>query len=175
MKCYLGISDFLKDFSKSFSFYCFPLFLCIVHLRTLSFLSLLFSGTLHSVGYIFPFFLCLLLIFSAICKSSSDNHFAFLHFFFLGIVMVTTSCTRLWTSIHSSSGTLPNLIPWIYSSPPLYNHNDLKPVMVWASLVAQTVKNLPAMQETWVQSLGQEDPLEKEMATPSGVLAWEIP
>ena len=37
-----------------------------------------------------------------------------------------------------------------------------------ASLVAQTVKNLPAMQETWVQSLGQEDPLEKEMATHFG-------
>ena len=39
------------------------------------------------------------------------------------------------------------------------------------SLVAQTIKNLPAMQETWVQSLGQEDPLEKEMATHSGILA----
>ena len=38
-------------------------------------------------------------------------------------------------------------------------------VEVWASLVAQLVKNSPAMQETWVQSLGQEDPLEKEMAT----------
>ena len=37
------------------------------------------------------------------------------------------------------------------------------------------VKNLPAMQETWVQSLGQEDPLEQEMATHSGILAWEIP
>ena len=37
------------------------------------------------------------------------------------------------------------------------------------------VKNLPAMQEMWVQSLGQEDPLEKEMATLSTVLAWEIP
>ena len=36
------------------------------------------------------------------------------------------------------------------------------------------VKNLPAMQEMWVQSLGQEDPLEKEMATHSGILAWEI-
>ena len=42
-------------------------------------------------------------------------------------------------------------------------------------LVAQTVKNLPAMQETTVQSLGQEDPLEKGMATHSSVLAWEIP
>ena len=37
------------------------------------------------------------------------------------------------------------------------------------------VKNLPAMQETWVRSLGQEDPLEKEMATHSSILAWRIP
>ena len=41
-------------------------------------------------------------------------------------------------------------------------------------LVAQTVKNLPATQEAWVQSLGQEDPLEKVMATHSGILAWRI-
>ena len=45
----------------------------------------------------------------------------------------------------------------------------------WASLVAQMVKCLPAMQETWVQSLGQEDSLEKEMATHSNILAWNIP
>ena len=44
-----------------------------------------------------------------------------------------------------------------------------------ASLVAQTVKNLPEMQETWVQSLGWEDPPEKGMATHSSVLAWRIP
>ena len=43
------------------------------------------------------------------------------------------------------------------------------------SLVAQMVKRLPAMRETWVQSLGREDPLEKEMATHSSILAWEIP
>ena len=42
-------------------------------------------------------------------------------------------------------------------------------------LVAQKVKNLSAMQETWVQSLGREDPLEKEMATHSSILAWKIP
>ena len=41
----------------------------------------------------------------------------------------------------------------------------------WAFLVAQIVKNLPAIQERWVQSLGQEDPLEKEMATHSRILA----
>ena len=43
------------------------------------------------------------------------------------------------------------------------------------SLAAHTVKNLPAMQETLVQSLGQEDPLEKGMATHSSILAWRIP
>ena len=46
---------------------------------------------------------------------------------------------------------------------------------VWASLVAQTVKNPPAMQETWVSCLGWEDPLEKGMATNSSILAWRIP
>ena len=45
----------------------------------------------------------------------------------------------------------------------------------WASLVAQLVKNLPSMCETWVQSLGQEDPLEEGMATHSSLLAWRIP
>ena len=54
-----------------------------------------------------------------------------------------------------------------FNSPPLCTS--------WASLVAQLVKNLPAMQETWVQFLGQEDPLEKEMATHSRILAWRIP
>ena len=45
---------------------------------------------------------------------------------------------------------------------------------LWASLVAQAVTRLPAMQETWVRSLGWEDPLEKEMAPPSSTLAWKI-
>ena len=45
----------------------------------------------------------------------------------------------------------------------------------WASLVAQMVKNPPAMQETWVQSLGWEDPLEEGMATHSSILPWRIP
>ena len=45
----------------------------------------------------------------------------------------------------------------------------------WASFVAQLVKNVPAMQETWVRSLGWEDPLEKGKATHSSILAWRIP
>ena len=60
-----------------------------------------------------------------------------------------------------------------------YERNQFKSGSVLAfpetSLVAQMVENLPAMQETWVQSLGREDPLEKEMATHSSVFAWKIP
>ena len=48
-------------------------------------------------------------------------------------------------------------------------------VVKWAFLVAQRLKRLLAMWETWVQSLGWEDPLEKEMATHSSILAWRIP
>ena len=46
---------------------------------------------------------------------------------------------------------------------------------IWASPVAQRLKRLPAMRETWVGFLGWEDPLEKEMATHSSILAWRIP
>ena len=49
------------------------------------------------------------------------------------------------------------------------------PLLCALPLVAQRLKRLPAMWETWVRSLGQEDPLEKEMATHSSILAWRIP
>ena len=49
-----------------------------------------------------------------------------------------------------------------------------KQVPFWASLVAQSLKKLPAVEETHVQPLGQKDPLEKEMATHSSILAWKI-
>ena len=54
---------------------------------------------------------------------------------------------------------------------------DLKDgdLRIYASLVAQTVKNLPAMKETWIQSLGWENPLEKGKAIYSSILAWKIP
>ena len=48
-------------------------------------------------------------------------------------------------------------------------------IMLRAYLVAQLVKNLPAVQETWVQSLNWEDPLEKGMAIHSSILAWKMP
>ena len=48
-------------------------------------------------------------------------------------------------------------------------------ILIKGFLVAQRVKNLPSMQKAWVQSLGQEDPLEQGMATQSSILAWKIP
>ena len=67
-----------------------------------------------------------------------------------------------------------------YFSPSISQHSDWLAMMdlskyISASLVAQMVKNPPAMQETWVRYLGWEDPLENEMATHSGILAWETP
>ena len=56
-----------------------------------------------------------------------------------------------------------------------YIHNCSLISKMRASLVAQLMKNLPAMRETWVQSLGREDPLEKEKATHPSILAWRIP
>ena len=56
----------------------------------------------------------------------------------------------------------------------IYGLYDFEVYSLWASLVTQLVKNLPAIQEIWVQSLGQEEPLEKGMATLSSILAWRI-
>ena len=57
------------------------------------------------ISFLFSFAFCFS-SFTAIYKASSDNHFVFLHFFFLGMVLVTVSCKMFWTSIHSSSCTL---------------------------------------------------------------------
>ena len=130
------ISNFLEEiFSLSRQFYCFPLFLCMVHWKRPSYLSLLFSGILHSIRYIYHFLSPVLftsLLPSAITKASSDNHFAFSNFFFFVVVLVTASCTMLWASIHSSSDTLsPDLTPWIHTSPPLHNDKGLDLGHTW--------------------------------------------
>ena len=66
----------------------------------------------------------------------------------------------------------PGLISWSGSSPGKGISNLLQ--YSWASLVAQIVKNLPAMWETWAQSLGWEDPLEEGLVNHSSILAWRI-
>ena len=89
-------------------------------------------------------------------------------------------CLALLQGIFPTQGSNPGLpnYRWI-----LYqrSYQGSLPSTIWSlifvlvSLVAQMVKNLPAMRETWVRSLGGEDPLEKGMATYSNILAWRIP
>ena len=75
-------------------------------------------------------------------------------------------------SSYRPAAELEVINPWV-----LYQVDPLSEVkgFITSKLVAQVVKNLPAMQETWVRSLGQKDPLEKGTATHSSVLAWMNP
>ena len=106
----------------SFQLYCFPLFLCIVHLGRLSYLSLLFIGMLHSDGHIFPFLLCLLLLFSSHIFVRAPQttiwpfHISFSWWFWSPPPIPCYE--RL--SIVLQALCLSDLIPWIYLSIPLY-------------------------------------------------------
>ena len=91
----------------------FPILLCssislLWSLRKsfLSFLVILWNSAFKWVYLSFSFLPFTSLLLSAICKTSTDNYFAFLHFFFLGMVLITASCTMSQTSVHSSSGIL---------------------------------------------------------------------
>ena len=77
----------------------------------------------------------------------------------------------VWLDLLAVQGTLKSLLQHHSSKASILQHS----AFFRASLVAQRVKRLPTMQDTWVQSLGWEDPLEKEMATHSSILAWRIP
>ena len=114
--------------------------------------------------------------------------------FLPGELSWTKESSRLQASKVCQRG--PERAEWAPGTWPVASRRDLLPgcvgIVTWhlsntretfqevpndflSSLVAQRVKRLPAMQETWVRSLGQEDPLEKEMATHSSILAWKIP
>ena len=82
--------------------------------------------------------------------------------------------------VGTNTWSIPAHTEFLITSPPTTFRSDHAYLHVWptsvrASLVAQPIKNLPTMQETWVQSLGWEDPLEEEMATHFSILAWRIP
>ena len=74
-------------------------------------LAILWNSAFRCLCHSFSPLLFTSLLFTAICKSSSDSHFAFLHFFSMGMVLILVSCTMSWTSVHSSSGTLSDLAP----------------------------------------------------------------
>ena len=107
MKCSLGISKFFKR-SLIFPILLFSYISLHWSLRKafLSLLAILWNSAFKWVYLSFSPLLFASLLFTAICKASSDSHFAVLNFFFLGMVLIPISCTMSRTSVHSSSGTL---------------------------------------------------------------------
>ena len=97
----------------------------------LSFLAILWI--LHSDGCIFPFFLCLLLLFFShlFVRPPQITILPCLHFFFLGMVLITASCTMSQIFVHRQALCLSDLIPWIYFSLPLYNHKVFDLGHIW--------------------------------------------
>ena len=112
LEMFLWCLQFSRRDLSSFLFCCFSLFHCIVYWGRPSSLTLVFFQTLNLVGCTFPFLLFTSLLSSAICKASSDNHFSLLHFFFLGMVLVSATCTISQISIHSSLCTVTRTNPF---------------------------------------------------------------
>ena len=110
-------------------------------------LSLVLRYPLHFLRYPFYFLTYFCSLFEAILESSCLT--------FLRLALVYWECPKSRTVVKITD----TLYLWSW----------------WVSLVAQTVKNLPAMQQIWVQSLIWEDPLKKGMVTHSNILAWRIP
>ena len=134
MKCSLGISNFLKKISSL----CHSIFSSIslhwsLRKAFLSLLAILWNSAFKWVDHSFSPLPLASLFFTAICKASSDNHFAFLSLVFLGMVLITAFCTVSQTYVQNSSGTLSDLTPWIYLSLPLYNHKGFDLGHTWSS------------------------------------------
>ena len=124
MKCSLGISNFLEEISNlSHSIVFFYFFALITEEGFLISPCYCWYSAFKWEYLAFSLLFFASLLFSVICKASWDRHFAFLHFFFLGMVFIPASCTMPRTSVHSSFQALclSDLIPWIYFSLPLYN------------------------------------------------------
>ena len=96
LKCSLGISSFLEEISSlSQSIVFLYIFAVITEEDFLISLAILWNSVFKWVYPSFSPLPLISLLFTAICKASSDNHFAFLHFFFLGMILITDSCTNL--------------------------------------------------------------------------------
>ena len=126
MKYSLGISNFLEEISSLSHSIVFLSFFAFIAEEDF-FISPCSSWELYIQMGTFSFSpLPFASLFSAVCKASLDNHFAFLNLFFLVMVLITASCTMSGTSIHSSSGTLSirsNLLNHL--SLPVYNHKGV--------------------------------------------------
>ena len=132
MKCSLDISNFLEEISNLSHFIVFLYFFALITGE--GFLISPFYSLELCIQMDISFLSPLLfpsLLFTTICKASSDSHFAFLNFFFLGMILIPVSYTMSQISIHNSSWTPSDLIPWIYFSLPLYNDNGFDLGHTW--------------------------------------------
>ena len=105
MKCSLGISDVLEEISSLSHSVVFLYFFALITEEGISSCYSLELCIQMGISFLSPLLFASLL-FSAICKASPDSHFAFLHFFSTGMVLIPVSCTMSRTSVHSLSGTL---------------------------------------------------------------------
>ena len=126
MKCSLGISTFHEEISNLSHSIVFLYFFALVTEEGFLLCLILWNSIFKWVYLSFSPLLLASLLFSAICKASSDNHLAFLHFFLLGMVLIIAFCTMSRTSVHSSSDTLS-----IRSNP--LNLFESQQNMLWAS------------------------------------------
>ena len=105
MKYSLGIFNFLEETSSLSHSVVFLYLHWSLRKAFLSLLAILWNSTFRCLYLSFSPLLFTSLLFKAICKASSDNHCAFLHFFSMGMVLIPVSCTMSQTSVHGSSGT----------------------------------------------------------------------
>ena len=128
MKCSLGITNFLEEVSSLSQCTVFPYSLyCSLRKTFLSLLAILWNSAFRWIYLSFSSLPFISLLFSASGKASSDNQFDFLHFFFLGMVLITTCHTVLWTSVCRSSGTLSIRSNFLNLFIYLYNHKGFDP------------------------------------------------
>ena len=139
MKRSLGVSNFLEEISRlsillfsSISLYWSP------RKAFLPLVAILWNSAFKWVYLSFSPLLFASLLCSAICKASTDNHFNFTHFFFLGVVLITASCTMSWTSVHSSSASLS-----IRSSPLNLSHFHCIIIRDWISVIPEWSSGYP--------------------------------
>ena len=153
MKYSLGISNFLDEIStlSHLLFSSISLHWSLMK-AFIPLLALLLNSAFKCVYPSFSPLPFASLLFTAICKASSDNYLAFLHFFFLRMVLITASCIMSQTSVHSSSGTLSEITPWIYFPFSLYNRKDLIRSYLNGLVVFPTFFNLTlnlAIRSSW--------------------------
>ena len=105
MKCSLGISNFLEEISSLSHSVVFLYFFALVAKKAfLSLLAILWNSAFRCLYLFFSPLLFASLLFTAICKASPDSHFAFLHFFSMGMVLIPVSCTmsRTHSIVHQA-------------------------------------------------------------------------